>query len=179
MKVRTITMVAMLIFLSTSTLANPIELGYGSHQVSESVRMNDDLAYVIHMRAGDSIEVNLRETTSRHVDFYLTNLTAYMAYKASLSGQIEFDYLYFLSEGTRKDSVEANYQYTLFVDNTLVVMVDNSPWTEGGADPSGSVNIEGSIVVHKNVWTAQNIMITVLVICVIVAFMVGVWLPRK
>jgi hypothetical protein len=147
--------------------------------VSETIPLNDDVAFVIHMEAGDSLEVSLREVNGKHVDFYLTNLTAYMAYRASLSGAIEFDYLYFLGEGTRKDTVEASYQYTLFVDNTLVVMIDNSPWTDGGASPSGAASIEGSIVVHKNVWTAQNIIITVLVISVIIAFMVGVWLPRR
>ena len=165
--------------LSASTIANPVELGYGTHQVSETIPMNDDAAFVIHMEAGDSLEVDLREVNGKHVDFYLTNLTAYVAYRASLSGVIEFDYLYYLAQGTRKDAVEAGYHYTLFFDNTLVVMIDNSPWTDGGASPSGSVSIEGSIIVHKNVWTAQNIIITVLVISVIIAFMVGVWLPRK
>jgi hypothetical protein len=172
-------MLIILIIGTVNTMATPISLGYGTHQVSESIAMNDDLAYVIHMRGGDRLEVSLRETTGKRVDFYLTNLTAYMAYKASLSGSVEFDYLYFLWEGTRKDTVEANYRYMLFVENTLVVMIDNSPWTEGGASPSGSANIEGTITVHKNVWTAQNIIITVLVICVIIAFMVGVWLPRR
>jgi hypothetical protein len=163
----------------TSALANPLELGYGSHGVSDTIQMNDDLAYVVHMRAGDRLEASLRETTGKRVDFYLTNLTAYMAFKASLSGNQEVEYLYFLWEGTSKDTTLVEYEYTSFIENTLVVVVDNSPWTEDGAIPSGSVSVEGSITLHKNVWTLQNIIITVLVIAVIIAFMVGFWLPRR
>jgi hypothetical protein len=180
MKSRAILAVAFFFALaSASTLAVPIELGYGTHQVSETVQINDDLAYVVHMSAGDRLEVSLQETTGKRVDFYLTNLTAYLAYRASLSGQQELEYLYYLSEGTSKDTTTVEYQYTTFIDNTLVVMIDNGPWTEGGAAPTGPVSVDGTIIVHKNVWTAQNIIITILVVAVIIAFMVGVWLPRK
>ena len=60
-----------------------------------------------------------------------------------------------------------------------MVLIDNTGWTEGGADPTGVVVVEGTITVQKNVWTWQNIAITALVIAVIVAFMVGVRLPNK
>ena len=39
--------------------------------------------------------------------------------------------------------------------------------------------MEGSVAVQKNVWTWQNIAIVALVIAVIVAFMVGVKLPKR
>ena len=141
--------------------------------------MNDDLAYVVHMKPGDVLTVDLWELSDDPVDFYLTNLTAYLAYKASLTGQQEIDYLYFLGEGTRKDSAEINYQYTAMVESTFVVLIDNSQWTEGGADPTGQVGIRGEIIFEKNVWTWQNIAITALVIGVIIAFMAGVWIPRN
>ena len=101
---------------AVNTMATPISLGYGTHQVSESIQMNDDLAYVIHMRGGDRLEVVLRETTGKRVDFYLTNLTAYMAYKASLSGFIEFDYLYFLAESPLGDLRPNEQNVLLFAE---------------------------------------------------------------
>lgn len=166
-----------LLTLTASALANPVTLGYGDHGISETIRMDDDLAYVVYLRTGDKLVVDLRETTGTQVDYYLTNLTAYMAYKASAPGQGGLDFLYFLREGSKNSTLEISYSYTAYLDHSLVIVIDNTDFV--GADSSSAVNIEGTISVNKNVWTWQNIAITALVICVIVAFMVGVKLPRK
>jgi len=177
MKYRAIMIMIILISIAASTLAGPVDLGYGDHDISETIRMDDDLAFVVYLGVGDKLVVNLRETTGTLTDFYLTNLTAYMAYKASVPGHGGIDYLYFLREGSKNSTIEISYTYTAYIDQSVVIVVDNTDMV--GAYSSSAVHIEGTIAVNKNVWTWQNIAITALVIGVIVAFMVGVKLPRK
>jgi len=177
MKSHTFIIIIILLSLAASAIASPVDLGYGTHDISETIRMDDDLAFVVYLGAGDKLVVNLRETTGTLTDFYLTNLTAYMAYKASVPGQGGVDYLYFLREGSKNSTIEISYTYTAYIDHSVVIVVDNTDLV--GAYTSSAVHIEGTIAVNKNVWTWQNIAITALVIGVIVAFMVGVKLPRK
>jgi hypothetical protein len=148
--------IALLLINMTSASAVYLELGYGIHHINSTL-----------------------QASGGPVDFYLTNVTAYMVYKASAGGDINFGYLYYLADYSAKNAGSINYELTAFVENTLVIVIDNSAWTEGGADPIGEVVVRGTIEAQSNVWTWQNIAITALVIGVIIAFMVGVKLPKK
>jgi hypothetical protein len=170
---------AWLIVFAGCASAEYAELGYGEHAVTSELGVNEDDAYVVHLRVGDRLSVDLEVTSGGLVDFFLTNVTAYMLYKASLSGEVHFNYLYYAADYSAKSVGSIGYDFTAFVEDTLVVVIDNTGWTEGGASPVGDVVVEGSIAVQKNVWTWQNIAITALVVGVIIAFMVGVKLPRR
>ncbi len=170
---------AALVISMTSVRADYVELDYGTHEISTTLQIGEDEAYVVHLKVGDRLEVNLEVVSGGPVDFYLTNLTAYMVYKASVGGSIHFSYLYYAADYSSKNVGSISYAYTALVADTLVVVIDNAAWTEGGAEPIGEVLMEGSIAVQKNVWTWQNIAIVALVIAVIVAFMVGVKLPKR
>jgi hypothetical protein len=153
------------------------ELDYGTHEISRTIQWRDDAAFVIHLEPGDQLVVDLQEENGILVDFYLTNLTAYIAYQATINDQFKIPYLYNLGGYSKNNATTIGYERTSFIKNTLVVLVDNTNFV--GADSVGPVSIEGSISVHRNVWTLENILITSLVIGIIVAFMVGVKLPKK
>lgn len=172
-------LLAAMILLPGIVSAAYSELDYGTHEISCTLQINEDAAFAIHTEPGDVLMVNLTVTSGGAVDFYLSNTTAYLAYRASLGGNGYVDDLYYVREYSSKSSGSISYDYTAFMKNNLVVLIDNTGWTEGGADPTGVVVVEGTITVQKNVWTWQNIAITALVIAVIVAFMVGVKLPVK
>jgi len=158
--------------------AEYFNLDYGTHVITVNLEMHEDVAYIVHTQTGDELKVDLTVTDGGSVDFYLTNLTAYMAYRASLGGGGIVDELIYVRENSRQSTGSISYDYTAFVTNTLVVVIDNTAWTVDGAQPTGPVSVEGTIVFEKNIWTWQNIVITALVIGVIIAFMVGVKLPR-
>ncbi len=172
-------LLAAMILLPGTVSAAYSELDYGTHEISCTLQVNEDAAFAIHTEPGDRLIVNLTVASGGPVDFYLSNTTAYLAYRASVSGIGYVDELYYVREYSRKSSGSISYEYTAFIKNNLVVLIDNTGWTEGGAVPTDVVVVEGPISVHKNVWTWQNIAITALVIAVIVAFMVGVRLPIK
>ncbi len=172
-------MLAAMILLPGTVNAAYSELAYGSHEISITLQVNEDTAYAIHTEPGDRLIVDLTVTSGGAVDFYLSNTTAYLAYRTSLDGNGYVNELYYVREYSSRSSGSVSYEYTAFMKNNLVVLIDNTGYTEGGADPTGTVVVEGIITVQKNVWTWQNIAITALVIAVIVAFMVGVRLPNK
>ena len=172
-------LLAAMILLPGTVRAAYSELAYGSHEISCTLQVNEDAAYAIHTEPGDRLIVDLTVTSGGAVDFYLSNTTAYLAYRASLSGNGYVNELYYVREYSRRSSGTVSYEYTAFMKNTLVVLIDNTGWTEGGADPTGVVVVEGTITVQKNVWTWQNIAITALVIAVFFAFMVVVRFPNK
>ena len=168
-----------MILLPGTVSAAYSELDYGTHEISCTLQVNQDAAFAIHTEPGDRLIVNLTVTSGGPVDFYLSNTTAYLAYRASIGGNLYVNELYYVREYSIKSTGSLSYEYTAFIKNNLVVLIDNTGWTEGGAVPTGTVVVEGTITVQKNVWTWQNIAITALVIAVIVAFMVGVRLPNK
>jgi hypothetical protein len=171
-------MVLLIIFICTTTVsAESLELGYGSHVISKSIRMDDDMAYAIHMEPGDRLVVDLVEVNGIRVDYYLTNITAYMAYQARLNYEFGPLYLYSLGRYSSNFSTAINYEYTTFIKNTMVVLIDNTDHV--GVNSTSPVAVSGTISVHKNVWTLENILIMTLIIGIIVAFMVGVKLPKK
>lgn len=180
MKFKTISLLlAAMILLPGAVSAAYSELDYGTHEISCTLQVNEDAAYAIHTEPGDRLIVDLTVTSGGAVDFYLSNTTAYLAYRASLDGNGYVNELYYVREYSSRSSGSVSYEYTAFIKNNLVVLIDNTGWTEGGAVPTGTVVVEGTITVQKNVWTWQNIAITALVIAVIVAFMVGVRFPNK
>lgn len=177
-KILSLLLAAMILFPSMVSAAYS-ELDYGTHEISSTLQVNEDAAFFIHTEPGDKLIVNLTVASGGPVDFYLSNTTAYLAYRASLSGSGYVNELYYVREFSSRSSGSVSYEYTAFIRNNLVVLIDNTGWTEGGAVPTGVVVVEGTITVQKNAWTWQNIAITALVIAVIVAFMVGVRLPNK
>jgi hypothetical protein len=178
MRISALIMVAAIIFISTINAgAESFELGYGTHDISKSIRMDDDAAYVIHMEPGDRLVVDLVEINGIQVDYYLTNITAYMAYQARLKHQVGPLYLYSLGRYSSNFTTTINYEYTTLIRNTMVVLIDNADHV--GVDSTSPVTVTGTISVHKNVWTLENILITALIIGIIVAFMVGVKLPKR
>ncbi|MCK5024080.1 MAG: hypothetical protein KAR56_00520 [Thermoplasmata archaeon] len=61
--------------------------------------------------------------------------------------------------------------------NELVIILDNTGPV--GETPDGPVTVEGTITVQKNVWTLQNIVITLVLVILIIAFMLSFRYPRK
>ncbi|MDO9537058.1 MAG: hypothetical protein Q7J68_01925 [Thermoplasmata archaeon] len=157
--------------LCLNTSAATVQLPYGTHQISITLQPNEDLAYLIPLELGDRLIVNLAVAEGGPVDFYLTNLTAYNLYKASVSGDLNFPSLYYLTGQTSENAIEVQYSYDSLVKNELVVLIDNSVYTENGAAPIGPVTVTGEITVERNVWTFQNIAITIAVVVIIILFM--------
>jgi hypothetical protein len=174
-----ILIIAIAVLLSGTASAATTALGYGTHEVTITLQLGEDAAYVIPVRVGDSLKVDLRVTEGGPVDFYLTNLTAYNVYKASVSGYLNFPSLYYVADYSDENSDFIRYTYDSFVDNELVVVIDNTGFTQNGAAPIGPVSITGTITVEKNVWTPTNIAITIIVIIAIIAFMVGLRYRKK
>ncbi len=178
MKIRIMTMImAIMIICTTCASSETFELDYGTHVISRTIQWRDDAAFVIHLDPGDRLVVDLQEENGIPVDFYLTNLTAYMVYQASINSQYNFPYLYNLGQYSKNGTTTISYERISFIKNTLVVLVDNTNYV--GVDTVGPVSIEGTISVHRNIWTLESILITSLVIGIIVAFMIGVKLPKK
>ncbi len=149
-------------------------LDYGENRITVTIESGEEAAYLMNVGAGDQLVVNLRVTEGGHVDFYLTNLTAYNLYK---SGYL--DSLYFLGGQSRQDSSLLQYSYDSAIGNDYVLLIDNTANTLGGANPEGPVTIEGSITIEKNIWTVQNIAITITVVAGIILFMVFLRWPKK
>ena len=149
-------------------------LDYGTHQVSIALQSGEEAAYLINMGPGDRLVVNLNVLGGSHADFYLTNLTAYNAYKSGIVGS-----LYFLGGQSREDSPRAQYSYDSLTANEYVLLIDNTANTEGGAIPAGPVTIEGTITVEKNIWTVRNIALTIALIIGIALFMAYLRWRRK
>lgn len=171
--------IAVAVLLSGATSGATVALGYGTHEVAITLQSGEDAAYVIPVGAGDNLNVDLRVTDGGQVDFYLTNLTAYNVYKASVAGNIHFYSFYYLADYSDENSDFIRYTYDSFVDNEMVVVIDNTGFTADGAAPIGPVSITGTITVEKNIWTLTNIAITAIVVIAIIAFMVGLRYRKK
>lgn len=171
------TIIILLGIISTTASAITYHLGYGTETIEITIPTNQDAAYVIPLRVGDKLTVDLEVVEGGSVDFYLSNETAYELYLAGVAGTIHFDSLYYVEEYSRTSVGNIHYTYDSLVKNNLVVIVDNAGYV-GGA-PEGEVTVEGTIVVQKNVWTLQNIIITVVLIILIIIFMLSFRYPRK
>jgi hypothetical protein len=171
--------IAIVVLLSGATSGAIIALDYGTHEISITLQPGEDAAYVIPVKMGDSLKVDLRVTDGGQVDFYLTNLTAYNVYKASVAGNIHFYSFYYVVDYSDENSDFTRYSYDSFVDNEMVVVIDNTDFIEGGAVPIGPASISGTITVEKNIWTLTNIIITVIVVIAIIAFMIGLKFRKK
>jgi len=173
------TVLMMLAIISITASAATYTLGYGTEIVEITLQSNQDAAYVVPLGVGDKLSVSLEVVDGGPVDFFLTNKTAYEVYKASISGSINFDSLYYVEDYSRKETGAISYTYDSLVANELVVLIDNTGYTVGGAEPIGPVDIEGKITVQKNVWTLQNIIITIVAIVIIIVVMVGIRYPKR
>ena len=172
-------MITIATLISGTACAAITTLDYGTHEISVTLQLGEDTAYVIPVNVGDRLKVDLQVIAGGPVDFYLTNLTAYNVYKASVAGNIHFYSLYYVVDYSDEDSDFIRYTSNSFVDNELVVLIDNTGYTEDGAVPIGSVTITGSITVERNIWTPTNIVITVIVVIAIISFMVGLKFRKK
>jgi hypothetical protein len=171
--------IAIAVLLSGAASAATVALGYGTQEISVTLQPGEDAAYVIPVKVGDRLKVDLRVADGGQVDFYLTNLTAYNIYKSSVAGNIHFYSFYYVVDYSDENSDFIRYTYDSFVDNELVVVIDNTGFTEGGAAPLGPVSITGTISAEQNIWTLTNIIITAIVIIAIIAFMVGLRYRKK
>lgn len=154
-------------------------LGYGTHDIDITIQINQDFGYVIPIKVGDKLMVNLTVASGGPADFFLTNKTAYDVYHASIAGQVNFDSLFVVEDYSRKEAGGISYTYDSLVDNELVVLIDNTAYTVGGAEPAGPITIHGQITVQRNVWTLQNIIMTIIIVVIIAAVMVGIRYPGK
>ena len=180
MKIKAMLIVLIAVWCSIGlAAAQTHELGYGTEEVSITLQPNEEAAYAIPLKVGDVLEVELEVVSGGPVDFYLTNLTAYNLYRASITSGGGIDSLYYLADYSRNECGGIGYTYDSLVENELVVLLDNTAYLEGGAAPIGPVSIEGSIRVHQNVWTWQNIAVTTIVIGLIVGFMALARLPKR
>jgi len=171
--------IAITVLLGGNASAAMTALGYGTQEISITLQPGEDAAYVIPVKVGDHLKVDLRVTNGGPVDFYLTNLTAYNVYQASVAGNIHFYSFYYVVDYSDENSDFIRYTFDSFVDNELVVVIDNTGFTEEGAAPIGSVSITGTITVEQNIWTPTNIAITVIVVIAIIVFMVGLRFRKK
>ena len=171
MKIRILIGFIVLILTSSSVMALTSNLGYGDHPIDAIIQANQDAAYVIPLKVGDKLIVDLEVFDGGPVDFYLTNKTAYDIYQASVSGNLNYDSFYFIEDYSRTSTGRISYTYDSLVATEVVVLVDNSG--NLGGDPIGPVTISGSIEVQKNVWTWQNILVTAVLIILIIAFMLS------
>jgi len=171
------TILILLAIISTTASAVTYNLGYGTETIEITILTNQDAAYVVPLSAGDKLTVELEVVEGGSVDFYLSNKTAYELYLAGAAGTINFDSLYYVEEYSRTSVGNIHYTYDSLVNNNLVVIVDNTGYV-GGA-PEGPVTVHGTIIVQKNVWTLQNILVTIFLIILIIAFMLSFRYPRK
>ena len=178
MKSRVLTGILFCLILTPSgVLALTSSLDYGDHQIDATIQINQDAAYVIPLKVGDKLVVDLEVFDGGPVDFYLTNKTAYEVYQASVSGNLNFDSFYFIDDYSRTSTGRMIYTYNSLTANELVVLVDNTG--NLGEAPIGPVTISGSIEVQRNVWTWQNILMTAILIIMIIVFMLSFRYPRN
>ena len=168
----------MAVLLASSATAIT-ELDYGTHEISVTLQPGEDVAFIIPMKAGDHLVVSLDVANGSHVDFYLTNLTAYNAYQASISGSVFFPSLYYIVDCSLENADRIHYSYDSFAANEYVLLIDNTAHTESGATPTGPVTITGKVLIERNIWTLQNIIILVAIVVAIVLFMAFLRWPRK
>ncbi len=169
------------IILIIAMLALPVmggsqELGYGTHDILIDLETNQDMVYYIQLSRGDKLTVDLT-AEGYPVDFYLTNRTAYEVYKASTTGNQNFDSFYFIQDYSRIEAGQISYTYDSLMDNEQAVLIDNT--ANIGSAPSGIVHVQGTIIVSRNVWTPINILVTVILAILIIAFMASFRHPRK
>ena len=172
-----LTVLAILAIISTTASATIYNLGYGTETIEITIQSNQDAAYIISLKVGDKLIVDLEVTDGGQIDFYLSNKTAYELYLAGAAGSINFDSLYYIEEYSRTTVGSIHYTYDSLVENELVVLVDNTG--NVGTAPVGPVTVEGTIIVQKNVWTLQNIIITLVLVIIIIVFMVNFKYSRK
>ncbi len=174
---KVLTILVMLTIISTTASATIYNLGYGTETIEITIQSNQDAAYIVPLEVGDKLIVDLTVTDGGSVDFYLSNKTAYELYLAGAAGSIKFDSLYYVEEYSRISVGNIHYTYDSLVKNDLVVIVDNAGHV--GEVPVGPVTVEGTITIQKNVWTLQNILITIVLIILIIVFMLSFRYPRK
>ena len=174
---KVLVVLTILAIISTTASATIYNLGYGTETIEITIQSNQDAAYIIPLKVGDKLIVDLTVTDGGPVDFYLSNKTAYELYQAGAAGSINFDSLYYIEECSRTSAGSIYYTYDSLVGNELVVLVDNTG--NVGAAPVGPVTVEGTITVEKNVWTLQNIIITIILVIFIIAFMLSFKYPRN
>jgi hypothetical protein len=165
--------------LLASTATAISELDYGTHEISVTLQPGEDAAYLIPMGAGDRLTISLEVAAGGRADFYLTNITAYNAYKASTSGNAYFPSLYYVAEGSQENVSRIRYSYDSYSANEYIILLDNTGFTEDGATPTGVITITGNIQVERNIWTLQNIVILAVVIIAIILFMALLRLPKR
>jgi|GEM_PF-2576740 len=171
--------VIVLAVLLAPSVAALTELDYGTHDISVTLQSGQDAAYLVPMKAGDRLIVDLAVTSGGPADFYLTNITAYNVYAASVSGSLNFPSLYYLGGQSSENCQGIVYTYDSLIANDYVLLMDNTANTEAGAAPVGPVTITGTITVERNVWTLVNIIITILIIICIILFMLYLRWPEK
>ena len=178
-QIKIISALALLTLISIPVVAETCNIGYGTEPVEIALQPNQEMAYVIPLEVGDRLIVELEVASGGPVDFFLTNNTAYVVYVASRTDGAGIDSLYYIEDYSRKEAGTISYTYNSLVANELVVLIDNTGYTVDGAEPTGPVSVEGSIIVQKNVWTPQNIFITIIVLIIIIAVMVGIRYPGR
>ena len=104
-----LTVLAILALISTTASAVTYNLGYGTETIEITIQSNQDAAYVIPLKVGDKLTVDLVVTDGDSVDFYLSNKTAYQLYLAGADGSINFDSLYYIEEYSR------TWKHTLYL----------------------------------------------------------------
>lgn len=171
--------IAAVIFAAPFVSAAPFNLGYGDHDIEISIPINQHAAYAIQVRPGDKLMVNLEVAEGGPVDFFFTNSTAYEMYLECISGSSNENSLFFIDEYSKKEAGVISYTYNSLVANDIVVLIDNTGFNLDGVDPLGTVEIAGTIALERNVWTPQNIALTIIAIATIITIMVGIKYPRR
>ena len=186
-----LSILAILVILGTSLgigiasgqiIPEPTRLGYGDHNVKFELGVNEIEAFIIPLNRGDHVVVDLTVVEGGEVDFYsMNNYSLYLTVKDDSDMSAGPGDLYFMEEGkySHTNSFWITYEYTAIHDDTLIILVDNSNMVENGAVPTGYILISGSIDVKENIWTMENIVITLVVVVAIIIIFVGIKIPAR
>lgn len=165
--------------LLNTSMASAADLGYGTQDILITVEQGQDAIYIVPMAFGDHLLVELRVTAGGVADFFLTNLTAYNVYRASIDGNIHLDSLYYLPEYSEVSTKFIQYNYGSLNENEMVVVIDNTGFTQPGAMPDGALSVEGTISVEHGIWTPVNIAVIVAVAISVIVIAVSLKLRQK
>jgi hypothetical protein len=138
-------------------------LKYGDTAVHEAIPAGGFQAFVVQLKIGDLLEVRLAEESSARVDFYLTNYTAYLAYRGVPVG-IVLDFYYIAGGASANSAPQIEYSYRAMKADKMVVIVDNSNRTAEGASGVAPVTVVGQIKATENIWTLKTALIGALVV---------------
>lgn len=132
-------------------------LGYETLEISTIIPPGGYEAWTTRGEPGDVLIVKLWVEKGA-ADFYLTNISGYLAYKDAPPG-VPVDFYYVGGEFSSVGVHRIEYLYIIAVRDELVVIADNSNRTAEGTAPTGELMLGGRIELHERFWGTTTILI--------------------